>query len=118
MPESKEKINYVELPARDPALCKRFFSEIFGWQFTDYGPDYCAFSQSGVNGGFYRAPLASSTANGGTLVVLYSEDLEGTEARITAAGGTICKPVFSFPGGRRFQFTDPCGNEWGVWSDR
>ncbi|MBI1194566.1 MAG: VOC family protein [Gammaproteobacteria bacterium] len=118
MSDIGEKISYVELPASDPAACKRFFSEVFGWRFTDYGPDYCSFSQSGVNGGFYRAPLNSSTTNGGALVVLYSPDLAGAEARITAAGGAICKPVFSFPGGRRFHFTDPCGNEWAVWSDQ
>jgi len=113
-----EQINYVEFPAQDPAACRGFFSNVFGWQFTDYGPDYCAFSQSGVKGGFYRAPLSSSTANGAALVVLYSEDLEATQARITAAGGSICRSVFAFPGGRRFHFTDPCDNEWAVWSDR
>jgi len=118
MSEAKEKINYVEFPARDPAECRRFFSETFGWRFTDYGPDYCAFSQSGVDGGFYRAPVSSGTANGAALVVLYSEELEATLARVEKAGGVVCRPVFSFPGGRRFHFTDPCGNEWAVWSDR
>ena len=112
-----EKINYVEFPARDLKKTKRFFSDTFGWSFQDYGPEYIAFSGAGLNGGFYQSEQQSSTAQGAALIVLYSENLEATQQRIKSAGGTIVRPVFSFPGGRRFHFTEPSGNEWAVWSD-
>ncbi len=114
-----EKINYLEFSAVDLAATKQFFSEVFGWVFTDYGPDYSAFSaaEAGLDGGFFRAPLSASTANGSALVVFYSIDLEQTQAEIEAAGGKLVKPIFAFPGGRRFHFTEPSGNEFAVWSD-
>lgn len=110
-----EKINYVEFAARDIPATKAFFEAAFGWQFTDYGPEYTAFSDEGLDGGFYRADLASSADAGGALLVLYSDDLATTEAKVVAAGGIIVKPVFPFPGGARFQFLEPSGNEFGVW---
>lgn len=113
-----EKINYLELPARDIEATQAFFRRVFSWQFTDYGPDYTAFSNAGIEGGFFRADLAASSGRGSALVIFYSKDLEGTQARIEAAGGTIIKPIFPFPGGRRFHFTEPSGNEFAVWSDR
>ncbi len=113
-----EKINYIEFPAKDLAATKRFFSRAFGWNFVDYGPEYTAFSNQGVDGGFYQSDLHSSTADGAALVVFYSHELEATLARIEQAGGKIVKPVFSFPGGRRFHFADPSGNEFAVWSDK
>lgn len=113
-----EKINYVEFGSTDLEKTKAFFSKAFGWSFTDYGPDYADLSGAGLNGGFFRSGKASSTASGGALVVLYSEALEETLSRVEEAGGVIVKPVFSFPGGRRFQFIEPGGNELGVWSDR
>ncbi|QDT44097.1 Glyoxalase-like domain protein [Gimesia alba] len=112
-----EKINYVEFPSNDLAATKAFFEAAFGWSFTDYGPEYTAFSNEGLDGGFFKADLCSTTANGGALLVFYSEQLEETQAKVEAAGGTIIRPIFSFPGGRRFQFTEPSGNEFGVWSD-
>ena len=112
-----EKINYLEFPASDLDATKAFFNTVFGWSFTDFGPDYSAFSDAGVDGGFYRSELASKTANGGALVVFYSEHLEATQTKIEAAGGLILKPVFAFPGGRRFHFCEPSGNEFAVWSD-
>jgi predicted enzyme related to lactoylglutathione lyase len=119
-----EKINYLELPAKDIVASKQFFSQVFNWQFTDYsqgenGPEYSAFSaeSAGLEGGFYRADLATSTHSGSALVVFYSQALEQTEQKITAAGGSIVKDIFSFPGGRRFHFTDPSGNEFAVWSN-
>ncbi len=115
--DQHEKINYVELPARDLEKAKAFFSQVFGWQFTDYGPDYAAFANAGLDGGFYRADLASSSEAGAALVVFYSRDLEQTLSRITASGGRIIKPIFAFPGGRRFHFADPNDNEFAVWSD-
>ncbi|MCO1335231.1 VOC family protein [Microbulbifer sp. OS29] len=112
-----EKINYIELPSRDLEKTKAFFSEAFGWTFTDYGPEYSAFSNAGLDGGFFQAELHSATENGATLVVLYSRDLEGTLEKVTRCGASIAKPIFTFPGGRRFHFKEPCGNEFAVWSD-
>jgi hypothetical protein len=112
-----EKINYVEFPAKDVAATKVFFADVFGWTFVDYGPDYTAFSDAGIDGGFFKSDLAVSTEKGSALIVFYSEGLEETQAKIAAAGGSIIKPIFSFPGGRRFHFGDPNGNEYAVWSD-
>lgn len=113
-----EKINYVELPARNIEAVKLFFETVFGWSFVDYGPDYTAFSNAGLDGGFFRADLTAATEKGSALIVFYSHNLEQTQAKIEDAGGNIIKPIFSFPGGRRFHFTDPNGNEYAVWSDR
>lgn len=112
-----EKINYVEFPARDLAATKAFFETVFGWSFTDYGPDYTAFANEGLDGGFFKAELCSTTENGGALIVFFSERLEETLSKVEAAGGQISKPIFSFPGGRRFQFLEPSGYEFAVWSD-
>lgn len=113
-----EKINYVEFPAKDLAAAKRFFNTVFGWVFADYGPDYVAFANSGIDGGFYRSTAQSTVGQGGALVVIYSKDLRQTEQKILSAGGHIVKPVFAFPGGRRFHFSDPNGNEFAVWSEQ
>jgi len=112
-----EKIDYVEFPARDLAASKAFFERVFGWSFTDYGPDYSAFADQGIDGGFFRSELSAATANGSALIVFYSRELEKTLAKVDQAGGTIVKPIFAFPGGRRFHFCDPSGNEFAVWSD-
>lgn len=108
------RIDYIEFPATDIAATKRFYNEVFGWKFEDYGPDYTSFQDGRLAGGFWNAPKVQE---GGALVVMYATDLEGTEAKVRAAGGTIVKPIFSFPGGRRFQFSDPNGNELAVWSE-
>lgn len=110
-------INYLELPASDLEQSKTFFTRVFGWGFTDYGPDYCSFNGAGIDGGFYRSELQVSTAAGSVLIVLYSDDLQRSLEEVEAAGGSILKPVFSFPGGRRFHFADPSGNEYAVWSE-
>jgi len=112
-----EKINYVEFPARNIEATRQFFSKAFGWSFVDYGPDYMAFDNEGLDGGFFRSDLASTTEKGSALIVFYSQDLESTQDKIESAGGSIIKPIFSFPGGRRFHFADPSGNEYAVWSD-
>jgi len=112
-----EKINYVELPAKDIDVVKAFFSAVFAWSFVDYGPDYSAFSNAGLAGGFFKSNLNATTENGSALVVFYSKTLEQTQQKIEQAGGQILKPTFSFPGGRRFHFSDPNGNEYAVWSD-
>lgn len=112
-----EKINYVEFPAKDIEATKVFFTTVFGWSFVDYGPEYAAFSNEGLDGGFFKSSLSVSTENGSALIVFYSKDLEQTRSKIENAGGTIIKPVYPFPGGRRFHFGDPNGNEYAVWSD-
>ena len=112
------KIDYVEIPCRDLPATKAFFAAAFQWRFIDYGPEYAAFEDAGLDGGFFHSEQVASTASGSALVVLYSSELEATLEAVIAAGGTIAKPIFSFPGGRRFQFTYPSGNEFAVWSDR
>ncbi|MEM8612739.1 MAG: VOC family protein [Cyanobacteria bacterium P01_H01_bin.105] len=111
------KINYVELPAKDISATKIFFEQVFDWSFEDFGSDYTAFADQGVDGGFFKADLTSSTKTGGALIVIYSQDLKATQAKIEAAGGVIVEPIFSFPGGHRFHFTEPSGNEFAVWSE-
>jgi len=111
------KLSYVEFPATDMDATKTFFTTVFSWSFTDYGPDYTSFSNQGLSGGFYQSNLKSTTDNGAALLVLYSSDLEQTLTDVSEAGGSIIKPVFSFPGGRRFHFTEPSGNEFAVWSE-
>lgn len=113
-----EKINYVEFPAKDLLATKAFFEQAFNWQFEDYGPEYSAFSNQGLDGGFYKADLKSSADQGAALIVFYSHDLEATQEKIMSAKGIITKEIFSFPGGRRFHFTEPSGNEFAVWSDK
>ncbi|MBF0381144.1 MAG: VOC family protein [Magnetococcales bacterium] len=112
-----EKINYIEIPTKNITTTKRFFTQAFGISFVDYGPQYTAFSGAGIDGGFYQADLSASTKNGSVLVVFYSNNLTQTQSKIIAAGGTIIKPIFTFPGGRRFHFCDPNQNEFAVWSD-
>ena len=112
-----EKINYVEFPAKDIEAAKVFFTAVFGWSFVDYGSEYTAFSNSGIDGGFVKSDLSISSDKGTALIVFYSKALEKTQAKIENAGGLIIKPIFQFPGGRRFHFSDTNGNEYAVWSD-
>ena len=112
-----EKIDYVEFPASNIKATKAFFEQVFGWSFVDYGPEYTAFFDAGIHGGFFKSDQCASTKNGSALIVFYSRDLEQTQRRIEQAGGEVIKPVFPFPGGRRFHFVEPSGNEYAVWSD-
>ncbi len=112
------RIDYVELPAADFDAVEAFYSETFDWTFTPYGSEYRAFNDGQLNGGFFSSQLCSTTASGAALVILYATDLEATRDRVVANGGKINKEIFSFPGGRRFQFIDTHGNELGVWSDK
>jgi len=109
-------IDYIEFQVTDLARAKRFYGDAFGWRFTDYGPDYAGIQREGGGevGGMMQVP---SVTTGGPLVVLYSNDLEGSVRAVVAAGGTVVKEPFEFPGGRRFQFLDPSGNELAVWSE-
>lgn len=104
------QLSYIEFPAGDLVPLKDFYREALGWSFTDYGPSYAAF-QAGLAGGFQADASAGLTK---PLAVLYAQDLEGMEMKIRAAGGRIVQPIFSFPGGRRFHFLDPSGNELAV----
>jgi predicted enzyme related to lactoylglutathione lyase len=108
-------INYVEFPAEDLAAVKQFYGKAFGWKFTDYGPDYTSFTDGVLDGGFAKGTVAGET---GALVVLYSDNLEASVETVAACGGKIAKPIFTFPGGRRFHFIDPAGNGLAVWSDK
>lgn len=109
-------INYIELPMTDVDATKTFYGGLFGWEFTDWGPDYVSFAGAGVDGGFRLDP-AFPVRPPGVLVVLYAADLESTMAAIERAGGRISAGIIAFPGGRRFQFQDPNGNELAVWSE-
>jgi predicted enzyme related to lactoylglutathione lyase len=106
------RIDYVELHGGDLVATKRFYEQAFGWSFTDYGPTYAAFDE-GLDGGF-NADTADPTP--APLVILYADDLEAMETKVRAAGGEIIRPAYAFPGGRRFHFRDPSGNELAVWS--
>jgi predicted enzyme related to lactoylglutathione lyase len=110
-----EKLNYVEYSANDLPATRAFFEAAFGWSFEDYGPDYIAFSDQGLDGGFFRSPQRSTVVDGGALLVFYSDRLEDTLKKVAAAGGQIVRPIFAFPGGRRFHFHEPSGNEFAVW---
>ena len=113
-------IDYIEFPVGDVAAAKRFYGDAFGWSFTDYGPDYAGI-QHPTEGGAEVGGLTAQTPAGprgtGPLVQLYSDDLDASLAAVTAAGATIVVEPFEFPGGRRFQFTDPSGNELGIWTE-
>jgi len=111
------KIDYIEFHSQNLEATKAFFTKAFGWAFTDYGPDYCDFNGEGINGGFFRSDDMALASNGAPRVLFYSARLEDTQAAIEAANGVICREIQSFPGGRRFHFIEPGGNELGVWSD-
>ncbi len=111
-------IDYIEIPAKDLSVAQAFFTELFGWKFEDYGPDYCSFHDGRLAGGFRQADVAVETGKGSPLIVFYKEDLAATSSKVTDLGGTISREIFSFPGGRRFHFTDPNGNEFAIWSDK
>ncbi|HDM8191758.1 TPA: VOC family protein [Vibrio harveyi] len=111
-----EKLNYVEFGTRDINATKQFFEQAFGWGFVDYGPEYSAFSDQGLDGGFFAAEQVSQTTNGAALLVFYSSDIHTTLAKVEQFGGQVIRPIFEFPGGCRFHFTEPGGNEFAVWS--
>ncbi len=113
--EHDRRMDYIEFPTTNIEETKRFYSEVFGWKFTDYGPDYTSFTDGRLAGGFTRE---AEVSDGGVLVVLYSTNLSDIKDRVSESGGRIIREIFEFPGGRRFHFTDPSGNQLAVWSDR
>ena len=112
--EHDKRIDYIEIPATDVPASKAFYQQVFNWSFTDYGPDYSSFEDGRINGGLRKEETIST---GGVLVVMYAADLESVLKSVTDAGGKITREIFSFPGGRRFQFLDPGNNELAVWSE-
>lgn len=112
-----QKVDYLELPACDLDAVQAFYEKAFGWSFTDYGPEYRAFSDGRIDGGFYKSATHSSTESGAALIVIYATNLDQTKERVLASGGRLIKDIFPFPGGRRFHFADPNRNELAVWSD-
>ncbi|HUK29523.1 MAG TPA: VOC family protein [Candidatus Acidoferrum sp.] len=112
--QNNNRVDYIEFPATDIAKTKAFYIQAFGWKFTDYGPDYTSFEDGRIAGGFTKDRKVAQ----GVLVVIYASDLIACEAKVKAAGGKVVKPAFDFPGGRRFHFADPSGNELAVWSEQ
>ncbi|MBW3554710.1 MAG: VOC family protein [Gemmatimonadetes bacterium] len=120
-PGNDQRIDYIEFSVREIARSREFYGNAFGWSFTDHGPEYCEFNDGRLTGGFAARDdggASGTGGRGGPLVILYAEDLADTQGRLEEAGATIVKPIFSFPGGRRFHFTDPDGYELAVWSDK
>lgn len=113
--DQDRRIDYVEFAASDIEKTKSFYSGVFGWAFTDHGPEYTSFHDGRLGGGFTKDP---DTSGPGPLVVLYAADLEAMKDKVKSHGGKITKEIFEFPGGHRFQFSDPTGTELAVWSDQ
>lgn len=111
------KLNYVEFASKNLPASKAFFTQAFNWQFQDFGPDYSAFNEQGVAGGFYQSTVCSLTENGAALLVLKADDLSAALNLVEQAGGVISKEIFAFPGGCRFHFIEPGGNELPIWSE-
>jgi uncharacterized protein len=116
--EQDRRIDYIEFSAGDIEKAKAFYSKVFGWKFTDYGPGYTSFDDGRILGGFSRAegPRGRGAEAAGPLVVIYAKDLAELEREVRAAGGTVQEQI-EFPGGRRFYFLDPVGNRLAVWTD-
>ncbi len=114
---NENKIDYIEIPVNDIEESKSFFKAIFGWDFKDYNPHYTVFQGAGISGGLTVGSAGFNTTKGAPLIVFYRHDLEKTMAEVTQAGGKITTFPFSFPGGRRFHFTDINDNEFAIWSE-
>lgn len=112
--EQDRRVDYVEFSTTSIEQTKDFYSAVFGWEFTDYGPEYTCFNDGRLAGGFALVPEVSA---GGPLIVFYATDLEAIESGVKENGGRIVRDTYEFPGGRRFHFADPSGNELAVWSD-
>ena len=112
--DNDQRINYVEFNVKETVRSRDFYGKAFGWTFTDYGPDYCEFNDGRLTGGF--AAMGAARPEGGPLVILFARDLPATVKRVEDAGGKIVKPIYDFPGGKRFHFTDPDGYELAVYT--
>ncbi len=110
-------IDYIEMPSRDLAGTRQFFTELFGWRFEDYGPDYSSFDDGRMTGGFSPQTTSRRSRRLSPLVVFYVENLERAAAEVERLGGRITRAIFDFPGGRRFHFTAPGTGEFAIWSE-
>jgi predicted enzyme related to lactoylglutathione lyase len=115
--DATNKIDYIEFQAANLEATKAFFEQLCGWKFEDYGPDYTSFVDGRLAGGFRRSERRGTTATGGVLIVLYHPRLEEVRQKVIDLGGTISQDIFAFPGGRRFHFLEPSGNELAIWSE-
>ena len=111
----ENRIDYVEIPVTDPWKARDFFAALMGWEFQEWGDDYISFNDGRLDGGFRRADKPAPAE--GVLAVFFSTDLERDRERVVELGATISQAIFPFPGGRRFHFTDPVGNEYAMWSE-
>jgi predicted enzyme related to lactoylglutathione lyase len=118
-PAEHHAINYIEFTTTDIAGTKAFYGKVFGWTFQDWGTDYVSFAkdQAGISGGFRKGEARQTHADTAPLIVIYSQALEGTQKAVEEVGGKITVPIFEFPGGRRFHFSDGMGNVLAVWSE-
>ena len=115
--DATNKIDYIEFQAKDLAATRAFFEGLFGWKFEDYGPDYTSFVDGRIAGGFARGEKFATLADGSPLVVFYHPKLEEVRDNVSKLGGKVTQDIFSFPGGRRFHFTEPSGNELAIWGE-
>jgi len=113
--QAENRIDYIEIPVTDPTRARDFFAALMGWEFQDWGPDYISFSDGRLSGGFRRADEAPPPNS--VLLVFFSENLERDRTRVMELGATISQDIFEFPGGRRFHFLDPLGNEYAIWGE-
>jgi uncharacterized protein len=100
--------DFLELSVADAAVAQAFYTSAFGWQMTGFGPSYACTMTGDVDVGLQADPAERS---GAPLIVIRVDDVDAALSSVEAAGGTITKPIFAFPGGRRFHFRDPDGNE-------
>jgi len=111
----EKRIDYVEIPVTDLEKTREFFAALYGWEFTEYGPDYFSFDDGRLQGGIRRSEEPAPAS--GVLIVFFSENLERDQERVKELGATISQEIFAFPGGRRFHFVDPAGTEFAIWSN-
>lgn len=116
MANKDNTINYIEFPLANPSATKQFYGSLFGWEFQEWGPNYLSFSGAGIDGGF-NGEDKTPVQKPGVLVILFSDDLEASLVAIKDAGATVIRDIYSFPGGRRFHFLDPNGNELAIWAE-
>lgn len=112
----RHQIDYIEFASTDLNQTKLFYKNIFEWQFEDINESYISFNDGRLNGGFFKTQTRKTETS--PLIVIYTEDIETLKNRIKIEKGLITKDIFEFPGGSRFHFTDPSGNELAVWSDK
>ncbi|PKL45516.1 MAG: hypothetical protein CVV41_00535 [Candidatus Riflebacteria bacterium HGW-Riflebacteria-1] len=115
--KTENMIDYIEIPTSDIEQTRKFFGALLGWKFEDFGPAYSCFDDGRMKGGFFESEKRLSTANGSILLVFYTSNLESACEKVCRLGGKISKEIFTFPGGRRFHFTEPCGNEFAFWTE-